>query len=56
MMAAAGTYGDGDIQSYKGEELADYPCVYLTSNGLFDFKDLRSFESDYSVSSELGAA
>jgi hypothetical protein len=28
----------------------EYPCVYLTSNGLFDFKNLRS-QSDYSTTS-----
>jgi hypothetical protein len=42
-------YGDGDIQSYKGNEVEEFPCMYYDSNGLYDFKDLRFMEDDYQV-------
>lgn len=50
---AAAQYGDGDIQSYQGDDLNEFPCVYLDTNGLYDFKDLRNFQSDYQVASDF---
>lgn len=55
MAAAApkGGWGDDDIQSYQGDDVTDYPCVYLDSNGLYDFEDLRKLQLDYEVSSDF---
>lgn len=48
-----GEWGDGDIQSYKGEEVEEYPCVYLDSNGLYDFGHLRDLSMDYKARSDF---
>lgn len=53
LAAPKGNWGDGDIQSYKGEDVLDYPCVYLDTNGLYDFKDLRDISHDYTASSDF---
>jgi hypothetical protein len=33
--------------------LQDFPCVYINSDGLFDFKDLRNFNGDYRAQTDF---